>query len=67
MTYTLGEKKDGKIVASFKLDGKEWDADIERLTKKIKENINSLALDKAKFQERFSRKLMANSCFMKML
>ncbi len=36
MTYTLGEKKDGKIVATFKVDGSEWEAEIEKAYQKNK-------------------------------
>jgi len=36
MTYKLGEKKDGKLVVEFKLDGKEWEAEVEKAYQKNK-------------------------------
>ena len=36
MTYKLGEKKDGKIVVDFKLDSKEWEAEVEKAYQKNK-------------------------------
>lgn len=36
MTYTIGEKKDGKLVVEFKLDSKEWEAEVEKAYQKNK-------------------------------
>ncbi len=36
MTYKIGEKKDGKLVVDFKLDSKEWEAEVEKAYQKNK-------------------------------
>ena len=36
MTYKIGEKKDGKLVVEFKLDGKEWETEVEKAYQKNK-------------------------------
>jgi len=36
MTYKIGEKKDGKLVVEFKLDSKEWEAEVEKAYQKNK-------------------------------
>ena len=36
MTYNIGEKKDGKLVVEFKLDSKEWEAEVEKAYQKNK-------------------------------
>ncbi len=30
MTYNIGEKKDGKLIVEFKLDEKEWEAEVQK-------------------------------------
>ena len=36
MTYKIGEKKDGKVIVEFKLNAKEWEAEIEKAYQKNK-------------------------------
>ena len=36
MTYKVGEKKEGKLVVDFKLDRKEWEAEVEKAYQKNK-------------------------------
>ena len=36
MTYKVGEKKEGKLVVDFKLDSKEWEAEVEKAYQKNK-------------------------------
>lgn len=36
MTYKLGEKKDGKLVVDFKLDSKEWEAQVDKAYQRTK-------------------------------